>query len=79
MYSNLQAMKDVNLTDVSTDELVDIKDVFVNRELSKNERITAFVQQIKNPYCFKCGKFVVKVRYSDNGRSMEDCLKNILL
>ena len=79
MYSNLQAMKDVNLTDVSTDELVDIKDVFVNRELSKNERITAFVRQIKNPYCFKCGKFVVKVRYSDNGRSMEDCLKNILL
>ena len=33
--------------------LVDIRDVSVNKELSRDERIAEFVQQIKNPYHFK--------------------------
>ena len=37
--------------------LVDIRDVSVNKELSRDERIAEFVQQIKNPYHFKCGRF----------------------
>ena len=39
--------------------LVDIRDVSVNKELSRDERIAEFVQQIKNPYHFKCGRFTV--------------------
>ena len=40
--------------------LVDIRDVSVNKELSRAERIAEFVQQIKNPYHFKCGRFTVQ-------------------
>ena len=37
----------------SHDVLVDIRDVSVDKELPKEERIAAFVRQIKNPYrCF---------------------------
>ena len=35
--------------------LVDIRDVTVDRELSREDRIAEFVRQIKNPYRFKCG------------------------
>ncbi|MDD4495898.1 MAG: hypothetical protein PHV32_16430 [Eubacteriales bacterium] len=72
-------MKNTNPVFVSADELVDINDVKVNKSLSKAERIAEFVRQIKNPYCFKCGDFIVKTRFSDNGLSMEDCLQSILL
>jgi len=72
-------MKDVQLDSVDADSLTDIKDVSVDRNLSKEERIAEFVRQIGNPYCFKCGKFVVKARFSDNGVSLEDCLQGILL
>ena len=41
--------------------LVDIRDVSVNKELSRDERIAEFVQQIKNPYHFKCDRFMLKV------------------
>lgn len=77
--NKLEAMKNTNPVLVSADELVDINDVQVNQSLSKAERIAEFVMQIKNPYCFKCGDFVVKTRFSDNGLSMEDCLQSILL
>jgi len=77
--NKLEAMQNTNPASVSVDELVDINDVQVNKSLSKSERISEFIRQIKNPYCFKCGDFVVKTRFSNNGLSMEDCLQSILL
>lgn len=61
------------------DELVDIRTVSVSKELPKEERIAEFVRQIKNPYCFKCGRFTVRAQFAENGASLEDCLKRILI
>ncbi len=43
--------------DISAEPLADIRHVSVNKDLSREERIAEFVRQIKDPYCFKCGKF----------------------
>lgn len=59
--------------------LVDIRDVSVDQSLPKEERIAEFIRQIKNPYCFRCGKFTVRAQFADNGVSLEDCLKQILI
>lgn len=59
--------------------LVDIRDVTVDPSLPKEERIAEFLRQIKNPYCFKCGKFTVRAQFAQNGVSLEECLKQILL
>ena len=59
--------------------LVDIRDVSVDQSLPKEERIAEFLRQIKNPYCFRCGKFTVRARFDENGVSLEDCLKQILI
>lgn len=75
----MSELKNIHPTDISIDELVDINDVTVSKDLTKKERIAEFIKQIKNPYCFRCGDFVVKARYTDNGLSMEDCLQNIIL
>lgn len=76
--TNLETMKAVDLMTVSPAELVDINEVTVDKSLSKNDRIAEFVKQIKNPYCFKCGDFIVKARYSDSGLTIEDCLEGLL-
>ena len=49
------------------DALVDIREISVRKELPKEERIAAFVEQIKNPYRFRCGDFVVNARFSPRG------------
>ena len=64
---------------LDTSALVDIKDVSVDKNLTKEERIAEFIRQIKNPYCFKCGKFTVRAQFSESGVSLEDCLKQILI
>ena len=63
----------------NTDGLVDINDISVDKDLPKPERIKEYIRQIKNPYCFKCGNFIVKARYQNAGLSIEDCLQSIII
>lgn len=61
-----------------SEELVDIREVAVDKELPQAERIAAFVRQIKNPYRFRCGDFVVNACFAQGGATIEECLQGIL-
>jgi len=63
---------------INNTDLVDIRDVSVDRNLSKQERIAEYTRQIKNPYHFKCGKFTVRVKYAEGGLTLEDCLQLLM-
>lgn len=62
----------------SSSDLVDIRDISVDKTLSKKERIAEYIRQINDPYCFKCGKFTIRARFADNGITLEDCLQRLL-
>ena len=64
---------DVRTADHNT--LVDIRDVKVNTALPKRERILDFIRQIGNPYCYRHGKYVVRVSFADTDVSLEDRLE----
>ena len=75
---DLTAMKQVDVQSVDPNTLVDISDIHIDEHLSKEERQLEFVRQIKNPYCFRVGKVVVKVSYADNGETFEQAMENYL-
>lgn len=70
----LEAMAAVDVRTVDAQTLVDIRDVHVNTELPVEERIQDYIRQIKNPYCFKCGKVIVKLRFAESGETLEERL-----
>ena len=60
------------------EKLVDIRDVHVDKNLPRQERIAEFKRQIKDPYHYRCGDFTVTAIFANNGRTLEDCLRGIL-
>ena len=70
--------KEETSTDTSADTLVDIRSVSVDKTLPREERIAEYVRQIKNPYRFRCGQFIVSASFADAGPTLEDCLMGIL-
>lgn len=74
----LEEMKAVDIRTVRREDLVDIRDVHIDRTLPKEERIKDFIRQIKNPYCYKCGDVVVKVEFSDTDLTLEDGMEHYL-
>lgn len=75
---NLQQMKQVDVRTVDRDSLADIKDIQVDGTLPRAERFEDFLRQIGNPYCYRCGKAVVKVSFADTDATLEDRLEQYL-
>ena len=76
--SRLQQMKQVDVRTVDRDTLMDIRDVQVDRTLPRGQRFADFLRQIGNPYCYRCGKMVVKISFSDTEATLEDRLEHYL-
>ncbi len=74
IQEEIDAMRDVDIRTVDPDTLRDIRDVKVNTELPKKERILDFIRQIGNPYCYRHGKYVVKVSYTGTDVTLEERL-----
>ena len=67
----LEAMKNVDVRTVDINTLRDIRDVKVNTDLPKEERVLDFIRQIGNPYCYRHGKYVVKISFTDTDVTLE--------
>lgn len=70
----LKELENVDIQSVQRDSLVDVKNVKVNTSLERAERISDFLAQIKNPYCFVCDGVIVKVRFADTEDTLEEKL-----
>lgn len=68
----------VDVGEVDPNSLVDINDIQINPHLPREERIRDYIRQIKNPYCFRCGKMVVKISFRDTDATLEDQIKSLL-
>ncbi len=68
----IKAMQNVDIRTVDPAGLRDIREVKVNIDLPKRERILDFIRQIGNPYCYRHGKYVVKVSFTDTDVTLED-------
>ena len=68
----IEAMQNVDIRTVDPNTLRDIRDVQIDTSLPKKERALDFIRQIGNPYCYRCGKYVVKVSFADTDITLED-------
>ena len=75
---NIDAMKNIDPRTVDRSQLVDRRDIRIDPDASREERLRQFVRQIKNPYCYLDGKTVVKITFAKTETTMEDCLAHYL-
>ena len=46
--------------------------------MTDNERILDFLTKVKNPYIFKVNGRLVRMRFSENSLTADECLTNML-
>lgn len=74
-----EKLMQVNLHDVELEKLMDISTMEMNPALSLHERQRLYLEKIKNPYTVRVGDVKVKIRFSDNGITIEEALQNLIL
>lgn len=77
-FHDLGSMQAVNIRTVDKSSLVDLNTVKIDDSQPIPERIHSFLQQIKNPYCFRIGDIAVKVNYKSNGPTFQQNFEELL-
>lgn len=78
LREKINRCKNMDIRDVNLDEVDEISSIKIDKRKSKNERILDFLIKVKNPYIFKVNGTLVKMTFSDNGLTADDCLTQCL-
>ena len=75
---SINEMKNIDIRTVDKSGLVDIKNVNINPYDPPEKKMRDYIKQIKNPYCFLCNGYAVKIEFADNNRTIEDCFTEFI-
>ena len=78
LEEKLERCKNIKLDDINPDDVDEISSIKIDRRKPSNERILDFLTQVKNPYVFKVKGKLVRMSFSENGPSADDCLTRVL-
>lgn len=73
----LERMKSQDIYAISREDLVDINDISIDTSLPIDKRVSSFIKQAKNPYCYLDHGVVVKVSFTGDC-SMEDAIRHYI-
>lgn len=78
LKDKLERCKKISLEDIQPEDVDEITDIKIDKRKSSNERILDFLNKVKNPYIFKVNGRLVQIGFSDNGKTADECLTNVL-
>lgn len=78
LEEKINRCNNMKLEDINPDEVDEISSIKIDRRKSSNEIILDFLTQVKNPYVFKVNEKLVRMSFSENGPTADDCLTRML-
>lgn len=76
---SFEELQSVDIRTVKPEDVVDIQQIKIDDGLSQQEKRREFIRQVKNPYCFRVGKVIVKASYSENGVSLNERFEELVM
>lgn len=74
----LEAMASVDVRTVHIEALTDLRDIVIDTKLPVEKKLLSFAKQTKNIYVHRIGNYVVKVRFQNEGPSIDDKMEEYL-
>lgn len=74
-----RALLNTDFGDVDIEQLTDVRNIKIDKNLSQEKRQAQFLKQVGNPYLLRRGSMMIKVSFANNGLSMEQAFENLLL
>lgn len=72
--ADLRIMQNASLQNCNAAELVDLRNIQIDRSKPLNQRLSSLIHGIDNPYLFKVGDVVVKIQCNPSGKTFSEAL-----
>ncbi|MFV0538525.1 MAG: DUF6870 family protein [Dysgonomonas sp.] len=70
---------EVDFNDTKLEDMPDLAKLQIDSLLPQEQRQIQYLNKVKNPYMVRIGNMKIKVRFANNGISIDDAFKNLLL
>ena len=77
--NELTQLCDVDIEKIGCQTLVDAQNIAIDPTIPSEQRMRRYWEQVKNPYCFRCGMTPVKVCFDPEGAELGEKLKTYFL
>ncbi|MDR2525653.1 MAG: hypothetical protein LBC83_05675 [Oscillospiraceae bacterium] len=74
----LEELRALQTTDPPKEERVDIRNVVIDMDVPVKTRAQQYLEQIKNPYAFRCGEVGVNVEFTPGGKTLQEAMISYL-
>ena len=74
----LDAMASVDVRTVDINSLTDLRDIVIDTKLPVEKKLELFARQTNNVYVHRIEDYVVKVRFQEEGPSIDDKMEEYL-
>ncbi len=76
---NFEELKKIDIKTVNIENLVDIESINIDTDLSYEEKLEQYIEQVKNPFFVKVGNFIVKQIFEEdeNSLTIERCMQGL--
>lgn len=71
----LEHMRKIDINSLVAEDLIDLEQISIDQTLPVSERIAAYINAVKNPYCFRVGDIIVKIKFSDTEETLAQKLE----
>ena len=78
LEQKLEKCKNISIDEVNANDIEDISNININKRKSSKDRILDFLRSASNPYIFKVNGKLVKIEFSNNTRTAESCITNVI-
>ena len=78
LLEQLAHMQSEDVRNIDPENVSEISDVEIDKNLSVKERVNTLLMQTKNPYVYKVNGIVVKVSFSESGKTLQSCMEEYL-
>ena len=75
---NLQELEALRTAAPPNEDRVDIRNLTIDMDAPVAVRAQHFLEQIKNPYAFKCGDFAVNIGFAPEGKTLRETMASYL-
>ncbi len=78
MPDSFEKMKEMDIREADINALADILEIKIDSNLDSTEKKREFIRQIKNPYLYRQGEYIVKLSFADTDATLTDRLKEYI-
>jgi len=78
LKEKLERCRNIPLNEISLDDVDEISSIKIDKRKSSDERILDFITKVKNPYVFKVKGKLVRIKFSENDITADNCLTSVL-